>query len=201
MYSKLYENSEATIMNPELKETMVRFIESVSREDLNSSWHHFALLVEDKSSVIDEDNMIIKTRGFQLYYKDKLSYEGVICWSYPEETESHKIEATLSVRLDKVQTSTGLAETTKFQYDVNLVPTIRNNDEVVRLEELPLPNYLTAYDQQRIQLLLSKWGLDTPISLSMEYYEQEDIDFLAQKLVSMTILLQAASKKYHEVKM
>lgn len=175
----------------DVEERLIHFIELMSHTDINSAWHHFAFLAEDRSNTFYEDSYLKKSRKFQIYYRDKLSYEGYLCWCYPHLTDG-KWHAEISVRFDKIRKGNNYDLADRyFQLDVNLMKYLSENGRELHVDVIELPETLSEYDQKRMNIILEKWGLQSMTVINFDRIDYSQLEEFVQHLVSAAILIQA----------
>ncbi|SDN34289.1 hypothetical protein [Alkalicoccus daliensis] len=179
----------------DVEERLIHFIEMMSHADINSAWHHFAFLAEDRSSTFYEEGYLKKSRKFQVYYKDKLSYEGYLCWCYPHK-KNGKWHAEISVRFDKIRKGNSLDLTEKyFQLDINLLDFLNESREELHIDVIELPESLSDYDQKRMNIILEKWGLQSRTVINFDKVDYSQLEVFVQHLISTAILVQAGYRR------
>jgi hypothetical protein len=179
-----------------MEEKIIYFIETVTRVDLNSSWHNFDLLFEDRSDVLNYKDDFKKSRKFQVYYKHKLSYEGHVYWNYPEGT-GDKLSAVISVKFDKILRG-GESDLIQqdIQFEIDMVKYITEEQDAFIVKDIEFPFYLNDYDKKRIAIILKKWGVHPPFKLSLEHVDAGNVETFIKFLISAAILLKAAGQRY-----
>lgn len=177
------------------EENMIHFIETMSQTDINCSWHHFSLLSEDKTHTFKESGVLKKSRKFQVYYKQKLTYEGHFCWSYPHG-KLHEKTAEVSIRFDKTRSGADneLAERF-FELSLNMMDYIDRSGEELHVEIIELPDTISDYDRSRMHLILEKWGLQKKTIMNFQEIEQPELEEFIKHLVSSAILVQAGEQR------
>lgn len=176
-----------------IEENMIHFIEAMSHTDINCSWHHFSLLSEDKTHTFREDGLLKKSRKFQVYYKHKLTYEGLFYWSYPHNSEGKQISEA-AVRFEKIRrgADSDLAERT-FELSLNMLDYITEDGEELQVEIIELPETLSEYDRSRMHLILEKWGLQGKTIMNFNEIDHDQLEAFIKHLVSAAILVQAGN--------
>ncbi|WP_147802172.1 hypothetical protein [Alkalicoccus halolimnae] len=179
-----------------MEEKIIYFIEIVTRTDLNSSWHHFDLLFEDRSDVINNKEDFKKYRKFQVYYKHKLSYEGHVYWKYPERA-GDRLSAVISVKFDKILRG-GESDLIQqdIQFEIDMMEHITEEGNDFFIKEVELPSFLSDYDKKRIAIILKKWGVHPPFKLSLEQVDPGQVETFIKFLISAAILLKAGGQRY-----
>lgn len=178
-----------------IENQIIHFIEIMSRAPLNSSWHHFALLMEDRTDTFREKGDVKKSRKFQVYYRHRLTYEGHLCWSYPAAVKGGK-RAEISVRFDKIRRGEQIDLLQDgFHYAVNLMEYLYIDKQVLFIDTMALPSSLESSDLSRIEMILEKWGLRKPVTLSLEEPDPDHMELFTNRLISSAVLVKAAEQR------
>ncbi|PRO66910.1 hypothetical protein [Alkalicoccus urumqiensis] len=173
----------------DVQERFIHFIEMISSVDLNSSWHEFALLWEDKSYTLKEEEHRRKARNFQIYYRDKLTYEGALLWTYPVET-SGGLAVHASVRFDKIRRGDSSIPQS-HQLEIDLMDYLSEDKDKLNVEVIQLPEAVSEYDRKRMHLILKKWGLEKQTVVDLMTSGGEELERFVQHIISAAILLQS----------
>ncbi|PTL39575.1 hypothetical protein C6Y45_05915 [Alkalicoccus saliphilus] len=174
---------------------IIHFIEIMSRSPLNSAWHHFALLMEDRTDTFREKGDVKKSRKFQVYYRHRLTYEGHLCWSYPTAVKNGK-KAELSVRFDKIRRGEQIDLLQDgLHYAVNLMEYLNMKKQAFHIDTMALPSNLESGDLSRIEMILEKWGLRRPVTLKLEEPDPEQMELFTNRLISSAVLVKAAEQR------
>ncbi|MCR6096309.1 hypothetical protein HXA31_07110 [Salipaludibacillus agaradhaerens] len=177
-----------------LYDDLLMLAEDILRMDLNSSWADFSLLVgTQETAVAPQDNVMKKQRLIQVYYRQRLTYEGVIQLEYEKDRINRQWPRWLSVTVNDI--STNRRETAEpFTHSVDLFD---NLDWATGKMYLDIPinrDDLEMNDIEKVYFLLEKWGFSQKHSCHIRSFTAENRDYFITKLVSLTILLKTVNK-------
>jgi hypothetical protein len=67
--------------------------------------------------------------------------------------------------------------------------------QAFHIDTMALPSNLESGDLSRIEMILEKWGLRRPVTLSLEEPDPEQMELFTNRLISSAVLVKAAEQR------
>ncbi|NJP37312.1 hypothetical protein [Alkalicoccus luteus] len=177
------------------RDQLLFLTEQMVHADLNSSWHEFAMLCDPETLASASGGFFQKERGFQIYYRHKLTYEGSLIWKTSESREKPE-ETYLQVRYNKIRR--GNIENSlmnDYVFSIRLADWVSERGTALAFQRLYDPAVMNEYNQKRIDVILQKWGFSKELIIPFESPDADLIDQLIQRVISTSILVEACRKQ------